>query len=267
MTRMCARGWSTATVVVTVAGATAMCQAWEFRSRFVQRVGNTDVLISDPYSIPDNQPTRVRLQFGVFDDQNGAAPTGGFVGWNVGTLSITGISNPLRAGARRTPGRLAPFNFANNGNGIPAAPAGDPFGSLTQLDVTLGIQSPLWVCDANGQAPPQPPAIVRGLNTFVSVYEITLTPLDYYLVFNVTATGNLIAATDWRPSGTPIPPNCDDPDNPEGGMVTYVPLPTTPQPFSTSFTFVSNGVPGPGAGGVIGATVLGMAARRRRREA
>ncbi|MGE3107453.1 MAG: hypothetical protein AB7G11_00620 [Phycisphaerales bacterium] len=242
--------------------------AWHFEARFVGRVGSTDVLIHSPYSIPEDHPTRIRLQFGVFDDASGAAPAGGFVGWNVGTLSITGIGNPLRAGARRTPGRLAPFNFAAqpNANGDPPLPGGDPFGILTSIDNTVGIQSPPWTCVEHPLPEPQPPPVIRGLNTFVSVFEVTLTPLDYYLVFELNFQGNFIAATEWRTVGNPTPPDCGDPDDPSDdipGQVTYAPFPTPGQQFSGSFTFVSNGVPGPAGAWVFGLACAAIMTRRR----
>ena len=243
-----------------------MCHAWELRTRFVERVGNVDSLISSPHSIPSDAPTRIRFQIGVFDDDAGPAPAAGVLGWNFGTLSITGMQDPLRAGARRTPGRLAPFTFAPgpNANGNPPLPDGDPFSTLTDIDNNIGIQSPLWLCDANGQPTPQPQPIVRGLNSFVSFYEITLTPLDDALEFQLNASGRLIAAVLWDTFGTPIPPDCEDPGNPLPGQVTYIALQAAPRPlFDTTITFVSHAVPAPGigAGMLVGAL---MAARRRR---
>ncbi len=249
----------------------ASCHAWHFQARFVQRIGNSDVLINNGLSIPQNEPTRIRLQFGVFDDASSPAPAGGFLGWNVGFLSITGIQQPTRAGAHRTPGRLAPFTFSNqpNANGNPPLPGGNPFGSLTSIDNTIGIQSPAWTgCDEFGNPSPQPQPISRGINSFVSLYEVTLTPLDYYLVFNLNFQGNFIAATSWGTVGTPNPPDCGDPDDPSDdlpGNVTYAPFALPGQQFSGSFTFVSNGVPAPTS--VITFSLLSLArlARSRRR--
>ena len=253
--------------VIALATLTPHANAWEFRSRFVQRVGNVDIPVTDPgLSIPYDAPTRFRIQFGVFDDAASAAPAGGFVGWNVGNLSVTGTNFPLEAGARRTPGRLSPFTFAIGpyANGNPPAPAGDPFAALAQIDCTLGIQSPIWIgCDADGNPAPQPPPIFRGLNTYISIYEVTVTPTTYYMVFGLQFSGELVAATEWRVPANPFPPDCSDPENPIPGSIQYVPNPTPARTFTTTLNLVSNGVPGPASAALFGIAGVSIARRRR----
>jgi len=253
--------------VAMVAGAATTADAFEIRTRFVERVGNADlVLSSNLIDISTPGARRVRVQYGVFDNQNGAAPAGGFVGWNVGSLQVSGPGN--LASETRTPGRLSPFNFASgpNSNGNPPLPGGDPFNMLTEIDATLGTQSPIWQCNAAGVALPQPPAVIRGHNTFVSVFEFTIDPVSPG-AYTITTGGNLIAATEWRTVGTPTPPDCGDPADPADdvpGAVTYAPFPTTPQAF-TGVLNVQIFVPAPGAGALLGLGGLVLARRRRTR--
>src|SRR5262245_4151212 len=106
--------------VLAVAGAASCAHAFEFRCRFVERVGTTDTVVpNNTLETAPGTPHRIRIQFGVFDDANGAAPAGGFVGWNVGTISVSRAADNSQD--RRTPGRLTPFNFAlgPNSNGNP----------------------------------------------------------------------------------------------------------------------------------------------------
>ncbi|MGE3109500.1 MAG: hypothetical protein AB7G11_16165 [Phycisphaerales bacterium] len=252
--------------ILAVAGAAGSAEAFEFRCRFVERVGNTDVVLAgNTIDATNGLARRIRIQFGVFDDAAGAAPAGGFVGWNVGTLAVSGAAS--NSDETRTPGRLAPFNFGPgpNANGNPPLPGGDPFTMLTEIDNTLGTQSPIWVCDANGNAPPQPAALVRGLNTFVSTFEFTINPADMGASsYTVTAGGNLIGATEWRTVGNPTPPDCGDPADPADdvpGAVTYAPFPTTPQAFNCVLNVEI--IPGPGSAALLGLGGL-LAARRRR---
>ena len=239
--------------------------AFEFRCRFVERVGNQDVPLSNGnfLNATAGVARNIRFQVGVFDNAAGPAPAGGVLGWNVGTLTVSGPEN--NSVERRNPGRLAPFTFSQhpNANGNPPAPAGDPFTMLTEIDATLGTQSPVWVCDAQGNAPPQPAARVRGLNTFVPVYAFQVRPGNLVGLYTVTAGGNLIAANDWQAVGTPLAPDCGNPLDPSddiAGNVTYAPLPTSPQSFSCVL-FVN--IPSPGAGTVL---LFGtMIARRPRR--
>lgn len=259
--------------ILAVAGVATSANAYEFRVRFVERVGNTDIVIPDnTLDISDGTARRIRIQFGVFDDADGAAPAGGFVGWNVGTVEISG--DPGNSADRRTNGRLAPFNFATGmfSNGNPA-PAGGPsmgdaegtdFQGWTDIDATLGTQAPFWGCTpAPGEEPlPQPNATVRGLNTFVSVFELTTDPIDGAEAYSITFGGNLIAATEWRVVGNPLPPDCGDPDDPSDnvpGTIVYAPFPTAP----VAFTATLNLVPAPGAAALLG--LGGLVALRRRR--
>ena len=249
--------------VACLIGAASSCQAWEFRCRFVERIGNMDVPLAgntiDPFG---GAPRNIRIQFGVFDDADGPAPLGGFVGWNVGTLTVSGpVDN---SDERRTNGRIAPFNFSlgANANGNPPLPQGDPFTMLTEIDSTLGTQSPVWVCQEAPLPVPQPPAVVRGLNTFVSVYAFTIDPSVNALNYTVTAGGNLIAASEWRTVGNPTPPDCGDPDDPSDdipGAVTYAPFPEPARAFSCALAMV----PAPMSGALGVAGVL-LATRRRR---
>lgn len=257
-----------AVIFATLAGTATSADAFEFRCRFVERVGNVDVPI--PQHGVDGSfglARRIRLQFGVFDDAAGPAPSGGFVGWNVGTLSVSGAT--ANSAETRTPGRLTPFNFASgqNANGNPPLPTGDPFTMLTEIDATLGIQSPVWTCDAQGNIPPQPMPIARGINTFVSVFEFTSDPLGVFqggTGYSITATGNMIAAVEWRTIGTISPPDCGDPTDPSDdipGAVSYAPVPIPPQAFSCTMTVF---VPAPGPGAAMMIAAAASLARRRR---
>ncbi|MGE3107452.1 MAG: hypothetical protein AB7G11_00625 [Phycisphaerales bacterium] len=234
-----------------LAGLTETARGWHFECRFIERVGNMDVLLPGNTIDASNGAARnIRIQFGVFDDADGPAPAGGFVGWNVGTMFVSGPVN--NSDERRNNGRLAPFNFGPgpNANGNPPLPAGDPFTMLTEIDNTLGTQSPIWVCwdpDGDGvyEPTPMPQATVRGLNTFVSTFAFSIDPAPAGQTYSITAGGNLIGATEWRVIGNPTPPDCsDEPDPacPFPGSVTYAPFPTPPQAFSCTLAVV---VPGP----------------------
>jgi hypothetical protein len=258
--------------LAVVAGAAVSANALTFQCRWVERVGTTDVVIGGNGASLDvgNGNARVlRLQFGVFDDAGGAAPAGGFVGWNVGTLDVSGTpgnSTDRRSGTP-APGRINPFNFAGQptANGNPPVPSGGDVDveHLSEIDATLGTQSPLWNCTAAGDPNPQPNALVRGRNVFVSVYQITTDPNPGALDYSITAGGNLIAATEWRTVGTPNPPDCGDPNDPSDdilGSVTYAPFPTDPVAFSCVLNLR---VPAPGAAALLG--LGGLLAIRRRR--
>lgn len=228
-------------------------------------MGNVDVELPGNIIEPFfGQVRTVRLQFGVFDDAAGEAPAGGFVGWNVGTLAVSGSTS--NSDERRTPGRLSPFNFSAgpNANGQPPLPGGDPFTQLTEIDATLGTQSPSWVCGPGGIIPdPAPGAVVRGRNTFVSVYSFSIQRFQISSSYAVTASGNLIGATSWLTVGNPTPPDCGDPADPADdvpGSVTYAPFPTAPQAFTCVLSVI---IPAPGGFAVIGLGGL-LAARRRR---
>jgi uncharacterized protein (TIGR03382 family) len=144
----------------------------------------------------------------------------------------------------RTNGRITPWNFAPNGNGVPA---GDPFDALTGIDNTLGTQSPPW---PDG---PRPAATVRGLNTFVSTYEITIDPADGFSSYTIDFGGNVLAASAWNV----IQEN--PPEDGEPGTVVYAPNPTAAVPFTATL----NVVPVPGAAALLG--LGGLVALRRRR--
>jgi hypothetical protein len=233
-----------AAAVLTGGGVVApgAAEALTFQVRFVERIGTTDVVIGGngaTVDASDGAARRIRVQLGVFDDGAGAAPAGGFVGWDVGTVSVSGTAGNSQE--RRTPGRIAPFNSSTNpnANGNPPPPTlagpdstGFDFQTLVEISAALGPQSPLWLC--NGSEPMvQPPPTIRGRNAFVSVYEITIDPAAGAASYTVTLGGNLIAASSWTTLGTPFPPDCD---NGIPGTVTYAPLPTAP----LSFTAVLN---------------------------
>ena len=158
--------------------------------------------------------------------------------------------------------------FADTGLTAPTAhaplPAGDPFTMLTEIDATLGTQSPIWVCDAQGNAPAQPAATVRGRNTFVSVFAFSIDPNAGAESYTVTAGGNLIGAASWLVVGSATAPDCGDPADPSDdvpGAVTYAPFPTTPQAFTCVLSV--DIIPAPGAAALLGLGGL-LAARRRR---
>jgi hypothetical protein len=255
--------------LAVVAGTAVSANAYEFRCRWVERVGSTDIVIGGDgasLDVGDGMARRIRLQFGVFDDGAGEAPGGGFVGWNVGVMQFSG--DPANSADRRTNGRISPWNFAtgpnSNGNPPPAGGVnsgdaeGTDFQGWTEIDATLGTQSPFWGCNPDGTPAPQPNAAVRGRNSFVSVFEITTDPADGAADYSITASGNLIAATEWRVVGNPVPPDCES-DPPAFGQITYAPFPTDPVAFSC----VLNLVPAPGAAALLGLGGL-LAARRRR---
>ena len=129
------------------------------------------------------------------------------------------------------------------------------------VDASIGSQSPEWVCDAAGNPMPQPLAVVRGLNTFVSLYEFTIDPAPGAVAYEVAASGNLVAATQWLTVGSPTPTDCSDPTNPMPGSITYAPFPTAPETFECAL--MVNCVPSPGAGMLAAAGAL-LAGRRRR---
>lgn len=250
--------------LLLVACAASQASAFEFRCRFVERVGLIDVILPDSTLGPGNYidasdalPRRIRVQFGVFDDGVSAAPAGGFVGWNNGMLCVDGCMGmpvpPPGNSDDSIVGRVAPFNFAPGG-------VSGPFECENGIDATLGTQSPPWVCAPDGSVPAQPPPVVRGINTYVSVFEFIIDPNPGFVPYTVLANGHLIAATQWIAVGTPTPPDCSDPMNPIPGNVVYAPFPTVPESFECRL-FV-NCIPTPGSAGAV---VLGALALRRRR--
>ena len=243
--------------LLAVTGIAASANAFNVQCRWVSRVGTVDTVIpATGYNFPVGQTTvNVRLQFGVFDDAQGAAPAGGFIGWNLGT--ITGSPQPVAGSAAA---RLTPFNFA------PApgfAGTQSPL-ALTAIDNTLGTQALVWSGVPGGTDPGSPPAAtVRGRNAFISVFSLTLTAGANN--FNVTAAGNSIVASAWNVIQSQPPEVGDDgvfgtPDDLPGG-VTYAPATLAPIPFA-GCTALFN-VPAPGAAALLG--LGGLVAFRRRR--
>src|SRR5262249_38067495 len=96
-----------ASIVALVAATAPPCAAWEFRCRFVDGAGSVATpLANDTIDASDLQPHRIRLQFGVFDNDDGPAPAGGFIAWQ-GSITVSGT--PQNSRERRTPGLLNPF--------------------------------------------------------------------------------------------------------------------------------------------------------------
>jgi uncharacterized protein (TIGR03382 family) len=255
--------------ILAVAGIATSANAFVVRSQWVFRVGPGADSTFAPVPAGGIDATtgtayRLRLQFGVFDDAAGPAPAGGYIGWNLGTLTATGGTNT------RTNGRLAPFNFAPNppGNGLPSA---DPFTALTAIDNTLGTQGtgspgfPAWVCTAPpNQVPNPPPAfIARGINAFLSTFEITT--VAGTSSYSITAGGNNVVASSWGTIGTPTPPDCGDPSDPSDdipGSILYAPM-TLPPITGLNAVAQLNIIPAPGAAALLG--LGGLVALRRRR--
>lgn len=235
----------------------ADARAFETRVRFVQRVGNTDIPVTTPVhytEVPAGGTIRLRLQFGVFDDDNGPAPAGGVLGWNRAEMTVTGGSiYPMPVS--RTPGRLAPFTFSGqpNANGFPTS---DPFTHITEIDNTFGIQAPPWPAGSDPDNPPAPQ--ILGLNSFVSVYQISLLVPDfsYKESRSIHISGNFRAASAWRLLGTPIPPTED-----ENGNITYAPLALPGVPVEHDITIFNVAVPAPTTAAMLAVLLL---PRRRR---
>jgi hypothetical protein len=236
--------------------AHAPCHAWIFQTRFVERLAdNTDVPLADTVEFLPGSTHRIRFQAGVFDDANGPAPAGGYNGHTGGTVDTFGGGTWTR-----TPGRLSPFIFFNgpSGNGNPPLPDGDPFSNLTTIDNAYVQHNVLWVC--NGDEPdPMPPPVVRGLNTFISTYEVTLTisqdqASDIRLVFG----GNITAVDRWNVLPSTIPPDCE---NNIPGVVAYIAQLSNNRPdFSRELLIM----PAPATATLALAGALGALSRRRR---
>lgn len=250
--------------ILACAGGT---HAFEVRCRFVERIGNTDVVLSGNHiDVTPGIARNMRIQFGVFDDAAGAAPAGGLVGWSAGTLAVSGpVDN---SDERRNPGRLSPWNFSQfpTANGNPPLPGGDPFTMLTEIDAGIGSQSPLWLCDPQGNVPPQPTPVVRGRNTFISVYAFQIQPRSAAPVnYTVTAGGFVQSTSAWNIVGTPQPPDCGDPNDPSDdipGSITYAPAIGIPQSFTSVLVVHTNPAPTSGVFLLMSASTL--ACRRRR---
>jgi hypothetical protein len=267
-----------ALAIAGVVACTGAADAWEFRFQWVRRVGTTDTpLLNNLLRAQPGESVRVRMQFGVFDDGAGPAPAGGYVGWNFGTL----VDSDAASGTNtRTPGRLSPFNFApfSRSNGDPPA---DPWTSLTQIDNTLGWQSFAWGGIAGTATPAvRPPAIVRGLNTYVSTFEFT-TAVGA-TTYTITAGGNLVAATEWQSSLLTITPDpgedgifgpgdfnqngVDDGADDIAGVSAWNPIIAPPRSFQSVLTVVPlEIVPAPGTVVAIMAAAGLVSGRRRGR--
>jgi len=210
-------------------------EAWEVRTRLVQRVGTVDMVIQDGnlYETSGN-PLRIRLQIGVFDDAAGPAPAGGVFG--VVDMSHSSIA----VTTRRTPGRLPAFATPAGANGEPAT---DPYRSLTNVDAEVGPQTIAWAC-AGAEPGPQPPAVIRGRNTFVSVWEMTIDH-DWRCLYQagVTLSGSIVVADAWSVAGTPVQPLCGK--SPTPGSVTYVADVLPAVPFTTQVRYIFGPPPFP----------------------
>jgi hypothetical protein len=198
--------------------------AWEIRARWVERIGNQDVVLQNNQINFNYFGHRVRLQLGVFDNAAGPAPAGGIYGM----LDVT--YNGPHVLATRTPGRIGPFANALGSNGTPAT---DPFQYLTNINAALDPVNVTWNC-FGGLPVPIPTPTIRGLNTFVSVWEIRLqyTAEIWCGEPQITMSGNGVAASSWAVSGTPVPPTCEP--TPIPGTVTYTATTLPPVPFSAT---------------------------------
>jgi hypothetical protein len=240
---------------LVVMGAVADACAFEARVRFAQRVADEDITIDEALHKTFVAPggfIRLRVQLGVFDDAESPAPAGGIIGWATGSIQGSISNMPLT----RTPGRLAPFQFSNQGhaNGYPIS---DPFTRITEIDNTLGIQVPLWPAGSDPGAPPLP--TIFGRNEYVSVYEISLqVPTDLFKSWRtIDLSGLAYAASDWRAFETPIPPTPDS-----DGLIRYAPVPLPPLPIERSVRIFNEAVPSPPGVGVL---LLPLLCARRRR--
>lgn len=224
--------------VLTALLACGSLHAYEFRIRFVQRVGETDLPLASGdggtylFAQPASGTTiRVRLQLGVFDDNAGPAPTGGLLGWTAG------VQSALEGGVfTRTPGRLLPFAACGSPqcNGQPLV---DPFTSISGIDATVALQTLRWECEGPGRPAPLPVPVVRAVNSYVSVWEFSVLVSGAGPV-RTSFAGNLYAASSWRQVGQAIPPDCSNPQAPVAGSVTFVPVPLAPIGFTCTLQSV-----------------------------
>jgi hypothetical protein len=252
--------------LLTVAGLTETTSAFILDCQWWHHVGPgpvdfapvpaTGLVVTTPGSV------RLRLRLGLFDDSPIPDPgfpgsvAGGIVGWNFGSLMASGECIEQFS---RTPGRLAPYNFLPSQEDPLVGPVlRDEL--LSGIDASMGTQSPFWGCDANGVPLPQPQPIIRGLDGYVSLYEITL-QVSGVGPASVTALGMGVAASTWFEIGEPIPPDCSDPANPIPGSVTYAPLVVRPStPISCTAEIIC--IPTPTGAGLL---VLSFVFSRRRR--
>ena len=124
--------------------------AWIIECRFVERIGDVDVVLPDnTITVRPRSTHRYRIQFRVVPQANDAQ--GGFIGWNRGTVVASGGVN-TRTGRKPNPlprETILPFIFAPKppGEGLPST---DPFLMLTDVDCRVGTASPIWVCNSDG---------------------------------------------------------------------------------------------------------------------
>jgi hypothetical protein len=169
-----------------------------------------------------------------------------------------------RTGSGGSPrGRITPFNSTPSppGDGLPEA---DPWISLATIDATLGTQTRPWICTPppDQQPLPMPQPTVRGLNTFLSVFEITIDVNLGWTPFEITVGGSGLAAMQWRTVGTPIPPDCGNPNIPGDdvpGSITYEPV-LAP---SVALQGLLRIIPAPGSAALVAIAALGTLRRRR----
>lgn len=208
-----------------------VCHAFVVRYRLVEQLGDDEnfyrIMYPGAQDLPFEDFMRIRLQIGVFDDQDGPAPAGGVYGWN-------GSQNDSDLLGTRTPGRLPAFALPTNGNGIPT---GDPYINLTRIESVIGPQNITWSC-RNGSPLPMPGPVVRGRNEFVSVWETTVRH-GHCDTQSIGFTGEVLLATQWDVVGEPTIPICQ-PDTP--GSVTYVASGLMARPISI-FAYFDFGPP------------------------
>lgn len=234
--------------VVVAAGFGAFAShslAFIVNTRFVDP-DNGNAPYPDVVDVLPGRDYRVRVQVGVFQDGDNEVP-GGVLGWNLG--SIVSAQGTMR----RTPGRLGVFTFAPSppANGLPAE---DPFHRLEQIDATIGLQPMAWL-----PGMPQPEPVIRGYESWVSVYEFTIPIAEHQRAgFDLRIRGNVPLAFGWFEISTPIPPEGDEP-----GLVTYAPMFFLAQPIERVVEF--RVVPGPGGAGGLACLAAGVLSARRRR--
>lgn len=224
-----------AITVLTVAGVAVGAHAFVVDCRWTYETTNGNNFLPLPLGglnvDPTTQPfVRLRLSFQVTDGSPSDA-AGGFIGWNFGTLLASGDCCESLA---RTPGRRAPFNFIPTGNGVPVADPVPCDTTITGIDATLGFQNLAWGCAPDGAPLPMPVPVVRGLGSFVSVYDVTLNLRPGLGSASVTAGGNSVVSSQWFTVGAAVPPDCGDPADPLDdipGSVIYAPTTAAPVPF------------------------------------
>ncbi len=238
-------------------------QAWEFRSRFIERVGVTDVLLpNNTIDASDGRTRTIRVQFGVFDDADGPAPAGGFTGWNAGFLTVSGPED--NSNEYRTPGRIAPFNHGGPEQVIPQGLPTSPFTELQFIDARLFDQTPMWNCNPDGSVPPMPLPVARGINTFISIYSFSITPNPGAVNYTVSAQGELHAAASWTLFGTPVPPSLPPggvwPNDCVPGHVVYTQSGVETRLFQNTLTVI---VPSPAPLAILLISTTALCHRRR----